>query len=131
MFCEWLQNEFQKIALKANPWTVPSSMEVALWIGNPTADLSGGAEVSGNNYARVPMGSGDWLHLPYLPVSNFSVIDFPEATGLWGEVTHVVLYGMVTGALHGFYYGALAESKDIDEGAQPKFQIDDLTVTLT
>lgn len=67
----------------------------------------GGAytEVSGNNYARMPLyGSGASQNLEFTAVvsgpsyvSNTSDITFPTATGSWGTVTHAGVFDASTG----------------------------------
>ncbi len=107
-----------------------SGVEVALWIGNPTEDLSGGAEVTGNGYARVTTGSGDWSS-PVDSVNNTSAITFPEAVGGdWGTVTHIVLATLLTGSPAGGFYGPLLDEKEIAEGSIPRFAPGDLSILL-
>jgi hypothetical protein len=107
----------------------PASLLIALWIGNPTFDLSGGAEVAGNNYSRVVAGFGDWSYtLGGSTCENVSQLTFPEAQGGdWGTITHVVI---LTNVGYGLFFGPLTTEKEIPEGSIPRFDIGDLVITL-
>lgn len=133
-FNESLAEKFGGLALQGLSWLPVITVKLGLWIGDPGVDLilSGpGSEVSGNDYARVIVGTGDWTSDLAGSFSNASVITFPEATGLWGTVTHIVIFRDTGSGDIPSFSGALNTSEDIDEGAVPKFQIGDLTVTLT
>lgn len=107
---------------------VVASQTVALWIGDPLYDMSGGTEVSGNGYARVATGTGDWTSaVGPLSYENSSAITFPEAVGGdWGTVTHVVIIGDAFPMV----YGPLLAEKEIPTGSIPRFAIGELTITL-
>ena len=64
---------------------------LALLSGNPE---SGGSEFSGSAYERVPVNFGAPAEQANgnSQMSNSELIVSPEATGLWGTMTHVAIY---------------------------------------
>lgn len=101
------------------------------WIGlsttTPTAAGDNVTEPSGNGYGRVEIEAADWDASSGEAKLNAEDIAFVEATGSWGEVTHVVLYDAETdGNFLGF--GALGSSETITSGQVPRFAAGDLLV---
>ena len=88
-------NEFETRVLQ---WTFttgsptqPTAWYVALFTDDPT-DAGTGTEVSGGSYARTAVTftvSGD-------TASNSGAVEFPEATGSWGTITHIGIYDAST-----------------------------------
>lgn len=108
----------------------PSRIDVALWIGDPGEDLSGGAEVSGGNYSRVATTASDWNTASGGVISNAVDLEFPQASADWGTVTHVVLFDYNSGSPIGMLYGALGTSKEIKSGDTAKFYAGSLTISF-
>ena len=105
-----------------------SPPSIALWIGNPEAYGGGGAEVTGDGYARVDTVVADWS-VPIGPeATNITQLVFEEAEGYWGEVTHVALFSLAGGQY--YFYGALITPKEIAEGSIARFDIGALTITF-
>lgn len=108
-----------------SPLTAPS-LYVALSTADPGEDASGLAEPAGNGYARVAAAS--WARTNSR-VSNSAAVQFPEATGAWGTITHfAVMDAAVAGNL--LYKGALSPSRDVNSGDTLFFAADGLGLTL-
>jgi hypothetical protein len=61
--------------------------------------------------------------------SNSANIEFPEATGSWGTVTHMAVFDALSGG-NQIAYAALTASKAIGIGDVLRFPIGDIDVTL-
>ncbi len=104
--------------------TRPTSWYIGLFTSNP-GETSGGAEVSGSGYAREAATftvAGD-------TASTSGVVEFNEATGSWGVITHVAIFDAITGG-NQIAYAALTTSKAIDIGDILRFPAGDIDVTL-
>lgn len=121
----YLENALINATLRNTSYTSPSTVYVALFTSDPT-DAGTGTEVSGGSYARQAATFGS----PSNGASSISsAIEFPQATGSWGTVTHFGIYdALTTGNL--LYHGALTASKTIDTGDVFKFATSALSVTL-
>jgi len=121
-------NEFETRVLQ---WTFttgsptrPTAWYVALFTDDPT-DAGTGTEVSGGSYARTSVTftvSGD-------TASNSGAVEFPEATGSWGTITHIGIYDASTSG-NLIAHAALTASKAIASGDILRFPIGDIDVTL-
>jgi hypothetical protein len=102
------------------------SFYVALSTADPTDDGSGIAEPVGNAYARK-------LHAAWArsgsTVDNTGVVEFAEATGSWGTVTHFALFDALSGG-NMLGHGTLDTSRAIGNGDTPRFADGELDVTL-
>lgn len=104
--------------------TRPTAWYVALFTDDPT-DAGTGTEVSGGSYARTAVTftvSGD-------TASNSGAVEFPEATGSWGTITHIGIYDASTSG-NLIAHAALTASKAIASGDILRFPIGDIDVTL-
>ena len=108
---------------------MPSTVFIGLSTSNPGEDGSGLNEPSGNNYARLQTAASDWSSASNGALANADTIDFNEATGNWGTLTHFALFDAAS-AGHLVAYGALATSKAIGSGDTVRFAPGDLLVTL-
>lgn len=121
----YLENALINATLRNTTYTSPSTVYVGLFTSDPT-DAGSGTEVSGNAYARQAATFG----APSNGASTISsAIEFPQATGSWGTVTHFGIYDALTSG-NLLYHGQLTASKAIDTGDVFKFATSALTVTL-
>jgi hypothetical protein len=121
----YLENALINATLRNTSYTTPSTVYVGLYTSDPT-DANTGTEVSGGSYARKAATFG----APSDGASTISsAIEFDQATGSWGTVTH---FGILDASTSGnlLYHGALTASKAIDTGDVFKFATSALTVTL-
>jgi hypothetical protein len=108
---------------------LPPTIFVGLSTSNPGEDGSGLNEPSGNNYARVQTAASDWSSASNGALANADMIDFNEATGSWGTLTHFALFDAASTG-HFVAYGSLITSKAIGSGDTARFNAGDLVVTL-
>jgi hypothetical protein len=121
----YLENALINATLRNTSYTTPSTVYVGLFTSDPT-DAGSGTEVSGGSYARKAATFG----APSNGASTISsAIEFDQATGSWGTVTHFGIYDASTSG-NLLYHGALTASKAIDTGDVFKFATSALTVTL-
>lgn len=84
-----LETYGESLALNA----VLTGVYVALHTGAPT----GANEVTGGSYARQALGAYTITGNNPSVASNNNIIQFPTATALWGEVTHVGIWSAAVG----------------------------------
>lgn len=121
----YLENALINATLRNTAYTSASSVYVALFTSDPT-DAGSGTEVSGGSYVRQAAAFG----APSNGASTTTAdIQFPQATGDWGTVSHFGIYdASSSGNL--LYHGALTASKTIETGDVFKIASGSLTVTL-
>ena len=121
----YLENALLNAVLRNTSYTSPSTVFVALYTTDP-GEGGTGTEVSGGSYARVAGTFG----APSNGVStNSAAIEFAQATGSWGTVSHMALYDAITSG-NMLFYGSLTTSKTIESGDVFKFSTGELSVTL-
>lgn len=121
----YLENALVNAVLRNTAYTSPTTVYLALYTSDPT-DADTGTEVSGSAYARQAITFG----APSNGVTtNTAAIEFPQATGSWGTVTHVgILDALTTGNL--LFHTPLDASKTIATGDVFRVAIGSLSVTL-
>jgi len=121
----YLENALINATLRNTAYTSPSTVYVGLFTSDPT-DAGSGTEVSGGSYARVAVTFG----APSNGAStNSAAVEFPQATGDWGTITHIgILDALTSGNL--LYHTALDNSKVIQTGDIFKIATGNLSVTL-
>ena len=121
----YLEGALINAVLRNTSYTSPTTVYLALYTDDPT-DADAGTEVSGNAYARQAITFGS----PSNGVStNSAAIEFPQATGSWGTVTHVGIRDAST-AGNLLFHTALDASKTIATGDVFRAAIGSLSVTL-
>lgn len=121
----YLENALINGTLRATTFTAPASVFLALYTTDPT-DADTGTECSGTAYARQSITFG----APSNGVStNSAVIDFPQAGGAWGTITHIGIRDAVT-AGNLLYHSPLDTSKTIASGDVFRVASGSLSVTL-
>jgi hypothetical protein len=107
-FSDYLENELLDHVFGNGSYT-PPTIYVALSTTNPLDDGSGLAEPSGNGYARVQTTATDWSTASSGSIDNAAAIEFSEATGSWGAITHFALMDTASGG-NMLVHGALSVS---------------------
>ncbi len=121
----YLENALINATLRNTSYTSPTTTYLALYTSDPT-DADTGTEVSGGSYARQAITFG----APSNGAStNSAAIEFPQATGSWGTVTHVGIRDASTSG-NLLYHTPLDVSKTIASGDIFKIAIGSLSVTL-
>lgn len=121
----YLENALINAVLRNTSYTSPSVVYVGLYTSDPT-DANTGTEVSGGSYARKAVTFGAPSNGAS---SNSALIEFNQATGNWGTVTHMGILDASTGG-NLLFHGALTSSKTIETGDVFKFDASSLSVTL-
>lgn len=121
----YLENALVNAVLRNTSYTSPTTVYLALYTSDPT-DADAGTEVSGTSYARQSITFG----APSNGVStNSAAIEFPQAGGSWGTVTHIgIRDDLTTGNL--LFHTPLDASKTIATGDVFRVAIGSLSVTL-
>jgi hypothetical protein len=121
----YLENALINVTLRSTAYTTPTNVYLALYLDDPT-DADTGTECSGTSYARQVLTFG----APSNGVtSNSAVIEFPQAGGSWGTITHVGIRDAST-AGNLLYHTPLDASKTIATGDVFRIAIGSLSVTM-
>jgi hypothetical protein len=107
----------------------PPTIYIGLSTADPGDDATGLSEPSGNGYARVATASADWNAASGGALDNANAIEFGEASGSWGTVTHFALFDAASGG-NMLAHGSLTQSKTIASGDTARFSAGDLDVSL-
>lgn len=122
---DYLENKILNLTLKAQVYTPPSTVYVALFTSDPT-DAGTGTEVTGGAYARQ---ASTFNTATAGTTSTSADVLFPVATAAWGTVTHIGIYDALT-AGNLLYSSTLTTSKAVSSGDQIKIVAGDVTVTV-
>jgi hypothetical protein len=121
----YLENALVNATLRNTSYTSPSVVYLALYTSDPT-DADSGTECSGTSYARQSITFG----APSNGVTtNSAAIEFPQAGGAWGTITHIGIRDAST-AGNLLYHTPLDASKTIATGDVFRVAIGSLSVTL-
>ena len=121
----FLENALINATLRNTSYTTPTTVYVALYTSDPT-DADTGTEVSGTSYARQSVTFGS----PSNGVTtNSAAVEFPQAGGSWGTVTHIGIRDASTSG-NLLYHTALDASKAISTGDVFRIASGSLSVTL-
>lgn len=121
----YLENALINAVLRNTSYTSPTTTYLALYTSDPT-DADTGTEVTGGSYARQAITFGS----PSNGVTtNSAAIEFPQATGNWGTVTHVAIRDALTSG-NLLFHTPLDTSKIINSGDVFKITSGNLSVTL-
>ena len=121
----YLENALVNAVLRNTSYTSPTTVYLALYTSDPT-DADSGTECSGTSYARQAITFGS----PSNGVTtNSSAIEFPQAGGSWGTITHVGIRDAYTSG-NLLFHTALDASKTIATGDVFRIASGSLSVTL-
>ena len=121
----FLENALINATLRNTSYTSPAVVYLGLYTSDPT-DADSGSEVTGNAYARQAITFG----APSNGVTtNTAAIEFPQATGSWGTITHIGIEDALTSG-NLLYHSPLDASKTIATGDVFRIAIGSLSVTL-
>ena len=121
----YLENALINVTLRATSYTAPTTVYVALYTSDPT-DADTGTECSGTSYARQ---SVTFSSPSNGATSNSAAVEFPQAGGSWGTITHIGIRDAST-AGNLLYHTALDASKTIATGDVFRIATGSLSVTL-
>lgn len=127
-FADYWEDEIMDHVFNKGAYTAPT-IYVGLSTADPLDTGAGLAEPSGNGYARVTTAAGDWNASSGGLIDNANSIDFPQATGSWGTVTHFALFDASSGG-NMLAHGTLGTPQAIVSGNTPSFAAGALDVSL-
>lgn len=114
-FSTYLASKVAQFMFNNNAGSLASpgdSLYVALFTAATGLEAnSPSAELSGDGYARVQVEAADWTDADGV-VTNDAEIEFPQATGDWGTVTHAAVMDASTSG-NVLYWGALTAPREV------------------
>jgi len=121
----YLENGLLNAVLRATSYTSPTTVYVGLYTSDP-GEANTGTEVSGGSYAR----KSATFNAPSNGVcTNSAAVEFDQATGSWGTISHIgILDAITSGNL--LFYTDITTSKTIESGDVFKMSAGSLSVTL-
>jgi hypothetical protein len=129
---DYLENALLDHVLGGGDYTRPATVYVGLWTAalDDASTGSTAGEVSGGSYARVAVTNNatNWPAAASGAKSNGTAITFPQASADWGTVTHFAILDAAAGG-NILYWGALTNSKTIQNGDTAEFAVGDLDIT--
>lgn len=113
------------------PLAIPTVF-LALSTADPGIDGTGFVEPVGNGYGRVAVANDltQWPAATAGVKKNGADIDFPEATDLWGTVTHFGIFVAASGGSPAAW-GELDTSQSPDSPDQLQFAVGTLDVKIS
>jgi len=133
---DYLEDAILDHALGVSAYTY-TSLYIGLSTANPTDDASGIAEPSGNNYAReLCTGSGSWDAAASRKTTNTAAVEFNQASGPWGTITHWFVCTHLTNVTWGtnvelIAHGELANNKVVVNGNTPSIAASEMDITFS
>lgn len=123
---DYLENALLDHILKNTAFSQPAHIYVALSTADPL-DTGAGLTEPGNGYARVQHDT--WDAAVSRAIANTGAIEFPEATGSWGEITHFAIFDALAGG-NMLAHGDLSVSKTIGAGDNASFAAGDIDISF-
>jgi hypothetical protein len=121
----YLENGLLNAVLRNTSYSSPTTVYVGLYTTDP-GEGNTGTEISGNSYARKDVT----FNAPSNGVcTNSAAVEFAQATGSWGTVSHVGLLDAITSG-NLLFYTDITTSKTIESGDIFKIAAGSLSVTL-
>jgi len=121
----YLENGLLNAVLRNTSYNSPATVYVGLYTSDP-GEGNTGTEISGGSYARKDVTFGS----PSNGVcTNSAAVEFAQATGSWGTVSHVGLLDAITSG-NLLFYTDITTSKTIESGDIFKIAAGSLSVTL-
>ncbi len=111
-------------------YTPPTNIYVELSTTAPTDAGTNVTPPSGGGYARKQTAPADWNTGSGRIIDNANAIEFAEATGSWGTLSHFALFDAASGG-NFLGWGALTTPKAVDSGDTARFAAGDLDVSFT
>jgi len=113
-------------------YSQPINLYVGLSSSTPTEAGGNVTEPSAvDGYARVEVANNltNWPEAVDGYKANATEIEFPEATGNWGTITHFTIYDTSTGG-NLLAFGNLTTSRTIQTNDTARFQGEDLEIEM-
>lgn len=133
-FSDFLENKLADHAVGTTtyvPYTA-GNLSLKLYTAPPTDAGAGGTEVSGAGYAALAIAN-NLTNFPLCSASgtptklNGTILQFPQATGAWGTITHWALWA----STDMLAVGTVTPNNVVVAGDAPKFAVGELSITFT
>lgn len=111
-----------------SPFTQPTFLYVGLATAVTDAEIPTGVSEPGSNYARKKTYVADWTRSGSI-IDNDIDIEFVEATGSWGTITHAFLNDAASAGNY-WCIKALLASKAITTGDTARFKAGELDFSM-
>lgn len=131
-FTDFLENELLDHVWGAAAFTAPVTTFIGLSTTTPADDGTNITEPPGGAaYARVSKTNNltNWPAAVGGLKENGTPVDFAQATGAWGTVTHFFIADALSGG-NILASGVLTTPKTIDNGDTASFAVGDIDITL-
>lgn len=127
----YAENELLDHVMGNGVWNRPANEYVSLCTADPGETATGGTltEPGGGSYARVVVDN-NWDVASSRATVNSTLLEFVEATGAWGTLTHFAIVDSASGAGNVLAYGELPSPKIVTTGDNPTVQIGDLDISF-
>jgi hypothetical protein len=129
---DYLENEILDHIFGAAAWSAPENLYFALSTADPLDTGLGIAEPSAGSYTRKAVVNND-TNFPAATggaKSNGAAIEFVEATGSWGTISHFAIFDAAYPSGNMLAHGDLGTPKAITTGDTARFAIGDLDITF-
>jgi hypothetical protein len=127
-FSDYWENEILDHIFNDGAYTAPT-IYIGVSTADPGDDAAGLAEPVGNGYARVATSAADWNAAASGSKTNANAVEFPQASGSWGTLTHIVAFDAATSG-NVLCSGALSASVAISNGQTLRFPASNITASL-
>lgn len=131
-FSNFLELEILDQLFGGAAYSFPATLYFGLSTADPLDDASGNAEPGGGSYARdaVTANATNFPAAASGSITNDTVIEFPEATGSWGTITHGTIWDAATVG-NMLCHWDLTASKTVDSGDTVSYAVAAFVCTLT
>lgn len=126
-FIDAFENKVLDHILKGTSLAQPTNIYIELSTADPGESGGAIAPPSGNNYARAQCNT--WNTAASRATANTNQVNFPQASGSWGTISHWALYDAITGG-NLIAYGAFTTPKVIGAGHTPFIKAGELDVNF-
>lgn len=124
-----LESKLLDHVLLNDPFSVPTNIYIALFVGDPTDTGAGGAERTGlSGYARVVMDS--WDVATGRATENTNKITFAQAGEDWGTIDYYGIYDALTGG-NFLAHGSFGASKTCPDGTNLYIDVGDIDIVFS
>jgi hypothetical protein len=124
----YLANAVLDHVFKIGAYAVPTNLFLALSTADPGLTGSTIAEPVGNAYAREGINSAFEAAASRANTTD-EEIEFAEATGSWGTISHWAIFDASTGG-NMLWKGTFATAKAVSSGDVAKVVVGDLDLTI-
>lgn len=114
--------------LKNDAFSVPGDIYIGLSTADPGENGATDTPPVGNGYARKVCNS--WDGAGSRATANAIAVEFPEASGSWGTVSHFTIYDALSGG-NFLAHSNVTVSKTIGAGDNASFAIGDIDVVFS